>query len=619
MALHPEKDIFHKKLSYSWPLPNSSSVQFEELRRMSILIVDDIPDNVDLIKTMLTRSGFSSLHTANSGKAALECLRQQVSNGTSTIDAVLLDIMMPGMDGYEVSRIIHAHDEWADIPVIMITANATWQEKVARESFDAGAVDILFKPVRRVDLMPRIISALSLKKERDLRKSREQDLETELSERRIIEARLQHLVNHDDLTGLCNRRRLEQQLEVVVLRARKGGRLSALLYIDLDHFKVINDAEGHAAGDRLLSEVANILRHEIGTSGLLARISSDEYTVLVEDITEVKALEIAEKLRHIMDQFQFTTNNHTYHIGASIGVATIKPGDLASASEVLARADQACYVAKTHGRNIVHLFNTEDTEMSNLRSAIHWVPLIRDALANNKFKLVFQPVLSLKDKSVPHYETLIRMVGDDGNLIAPNNFIPVAEKMGLIHDIDLWVVNHAIDILRDLPEKFGNASLGINLSSYAFQDTTLLPMLKEKLEKTGVRPEKIVFEITETAAIANYSQTREMIMNIRQLGCRFALDDFGSGFSSFNYIKEFPVDFLKIDGAFITNLTSDPVDQTLVKSMIEIAKTLNKEIIAEFVENKDILDLLIQYGADFAQGYFIGKPLPELVEVQIDW
>lgn len=619
MALHPEKDIFHKKLSYSWPLPNSSSVQFEELRRMSILIVDDIPDNVDLIKTMLTRSGFSSLHTANSGKAALECLRQQVSNGTSTIDAVLLDIMMPGMDGYEVSRLIHAHDEWADIPVIMITANATWQEKVARESFDAGAVDILFKPVRRVDLMPRIISALSLKKERDLRKSREQDLETELSERRIIEARLQHLVNHDDLTGLCNRRRLEQQLEVVVLRARKGGRLSALLYIDLDHFKVINDAEGHAAGDRLLSEVANILRHEIGTSGLLARISSDEYTVLVEDITEVKALEIAEKLRHIMDQFQFTTNNHTYHIGASIGVATIKPGDLASASEVLARADQACYVAKTHGRNIVHLFNKEDTEMSNLRSAIHWVPLIRDALANNKFKLVFQPVLSLKDKSVPHYETLIRMVGDDGNLIAPNNFIPVAEKMGLIHDIDLWVVNHAIDILRDLPEKFGNASLGINLSSYAFQDTTLLPMLKEKLEKTGVRPEKIVFEITETAAIANYSQTREMIMNIRQLGCRFALDDFGSGFSSFNYIKEFPVDFLKIDGAFITNLTSDPVDQTLVKSMIEIAKTLNKEIIAEFVENKDILDLLIQYGADFAQGYFIGKPLPELVEVQIDW
>lgn len=619
MAPHPEKYIFNRNLAYSGPLPNAGSAHFEALRQMSVLIVDDVPDNVDLIKTMLTRSGFSKLLTAHSGKAALECLRQQVSNGASTIDAVLLDIMMPGMDGYEVCRTLHAHDEWSDIPVIMVTANATWEEKVARESFDAGAVDILFKPIRRVDLMPRIISALSLKKERDLRKSREQELETELSERRIIEARLQHLVNHDDLTGLCNRRRLEQQLEVVVLRARKGGRISALLYIDLDHFKVINDAEGHAAGDRLLVEVANVLRQEIGTSGLLARISSDEYTVLIEDITEPKAVEAAEKLRHIMDQFQFSTNNHNYHIGASIGVAVIRPGDMISASEVLARADQACYVAKTHGRNIVHLFNKEDREMSNLRSAIHWVPLIRDALAHNKFKLVFQPVLGLKNKRANHYETLIRMVGEDGELIPPNNFIPIAEKMGLIHDIDLWVVNRAIDILRDMPEKFKDASLGINLSSFAFQDTALLPLLKDKLDKTGVRPDRIVFEITETAAIANYSQTRELIMNIRQLGCRFALDDFGSGFSSFNYIKEFPVDYLKIDGAFITNLTSDPVDQTLVKSMIEIAKTLHKEIIAEFVENKKVLDLLVEYGADYAQGYFIGKPQPELAEVVMDW
>lgn len=617
MIPFPEKNLSPHNSAYSGPLPSSGTLHFDELRKMSILIVDDIVDNVDLIKAMLTRSGFTNLHTANSGKTALDCLRQQISNNISTIDAVLMDIMMPEMDGYELCRILRNHDEWADIPVIMITANATWQEKVARESFDAGAVDILFKPVRRVDLMPRIISSLSLKKERDLRKKREQELETELSERRIVEARLQHLVNHDDLTGLCNRRRLEQQLEVVVLRARKNGRLSALLYIDLDHFKVINDAEGHAAGDRLLVEVANVLRHEIGTSGLLARISSDEYTALVEDITEVKALEIAERLRFIMDRFQFVTNNHTYHIGASIGVATMKPGDMTSASEVLARADQACYVAKTHGRNIVHLFNKEDTEMLTLRSAIHWVPLIRDALANNKFKLVFQPVMDLKDKCFTHHEALIRMVGGDGTLILPTNFIPVAEKMGLIHDIDLWVVSRAIDILNELPQKYKSTSFSINLSSHAFQDTSLLPLLKEKLEKTGVNPGKIVFEITETAAIANYSQTREMIMNIRQLGCQFALDDFGSGFSSFNYIKEFPVDYLKIDGAFITNLINDPVDQTLVKSMIEIAKTLNKKIIAEFVENKTVLDLLVEYGADYAQGYFIGKPTPELTEAQV--
>jgi diguanylate cyclase (GGDEF)-like protein len=406
-------------------------------------------------------------------------------------------------------------------------------------------------------------------------------------------------------------------LEVVVLRARKNGCTSALLYVDLDHFKIINDAEGHAAGDRMLVEVANVLRHEIGTTGLLARISSDEYTVLVEDIPEIKGVEVAERLRHIMDQFQFTTNNHTYHIGASIGVAVIKPGDVVTASEVLARADQACYVAKTHGRNIVHLFNKEDTEMLTLRSAIHWVPLIRDALANDKFKLVFQPVMDLKGRQVSHYESLIRMVGSDGTLITPNNFIPVAEKMGLIHDIDIWVVNRAIDTLQKLPASQRHISFGINLSGHAFQDPSLLPILKDKLEHSGVEPHRIVFEITETAAIANYAQTREMIMNIRELGCRFALDDFGSGFSSFNYIKEFPVDFLKIDGAFITNLINDPVDQTLVKSMIEIAKTLNKKIIAEFVENKTVLDLLMQYGADYAQGYFVGRPELELAEVAI--
>jgi len=618
MALHPEINQAHQSIS-TGSFPNLGSSQFDELRQMSILLVDDIVDNVELIKSMLSRSGFSNILSAGSGKTAIECLQQQVKNNISTVDLVLLDIMMPGMDGYELCRILRSHEEWADIPVIMITANASWQEKVVRESFEVGATDIMFKPIRRVDLMPKIISALALKKERDLRKSREQELETELSERRIVEARLQHLVNHDDLTGLCNRRHLEQQLELVVAHARKKGKISALLYIDLDHFKVINDAEGHAAGDRLLIEVANVFRHEIGMAGLLARISSDEYTVLFEDITENEALKVAERVRQVMENFQFTTNNNTYHIGTSIGVAIINPGDIITSSEILARADQACYVAKTHGRNIVHLFSKEDTEMLTLRSAIHWVPLIRDALAQNKFMLVFQPVLDLKNKTITHYETLIRMIGNDGKLIEPNNFIPVAEKMGLIHDIDLWVVNRAIDILHELPEKHKNTSFNINLSSHAFQDTALLPLLKEKLAKTGIDAGRITFEITETAAIANFSQTREMIMNIRELGCRFALDDFGSGFSSFNYIKEFPVDYLKIDGAFISNLLHDQVDQTLIKSMIEIAKKLNKKTVAEFVESKKVLDLLIQYGADYAQGYFIGKPSAELKDIEIDW
>ncbi len=598
-------------------LPGSGSTHLDTLRQMRILAVDDVADNLDLVCAMLAKSGFSNVVTANNGRAALEQLRQYHDDDSSTIDIVLLDIMMPEMDGYEFCRIMRNHDEWSDIPVIMVTANASWEEKVARESFQAGATDIMFKPIRRVDLLPRVISALSLKRERDLRKRREHELEIELAERRIVEARLQHLVGHDDLTGLCNRRRLEQQLEVVVLRARKNQCSSALLYIDLDRFKVVNDAEGHMVGDRVLVEVSNMLRSKIGTRGLVARVSADEFAVLLENIPEIGALEQAEDLRRMMDDFQFKTLNRTYHIGTSLGVASIQPGDVVSASEILARADQACYVAKTHGRNQVHLFNKEDTEMVTLRSAIYWVPTIRDALANNKFKLVFQPVLDLRQRRATHYEALIRMVGEDGHLITPNNFIPVAEHMGLIHDIDLWVVAHAIDILHQQSD-MGEISLNINLSSHAFQDAALLPLLKRKLEETGITAHRLTFEITETAAVANFAQTREMIMQLRELGCRFALDDFGSGFSSFSYLKEFPVDILKIDGAFITNLVNDPVDQSLVRSMIDIARTLGKQTVAEFVESKEVLDLLLQFGVDYAQGYYLGKPDPEFKPAQFD-
>ena len=593
-------------------LPHIGSLRYDELRTMTVLIVDDVPDNVDLLRTMLNKSGFTHIITAASGREAVQHLRDNMRDERSTVDAVLLDIMMPEMDGYEVCRTLRRHDVWADIPVIMVTANATWQEKVSRESFDAGATDVLFKPIRRVDLMPRIISALALKKERDLRKVREQELETELAERRIMEARLQHLVSHDDLTGLYNRRRLEQQLEIAVLRARKKQRLSALLYIDLDYFKVINDAEGHITGDSLLIEVANVLRHEIGLGDVLARVSADEYAILLENVSETTALETAERLRKILDDYHYHSNDRTYHIGASIGVAIIQAGELASASEILARADQACYVAKTHGRNVVHLFNKEDTEMVTLRSAIHWVPLIRDALANDKFKLVFQPVLDIKENRVSHYESLIRMMSNDGRLITPNHFIPVAENMGLIHDVDLWVVSHAIDVLHELPAQQSHISMNINLSSYAFQDKALLPTVRKKLGETGVRAERITFEITETAAIANYDQTRKMILQLRELGCQFALDDFGAGFNSFRHVKEFPVDYLKIDGSFIRNLAKDTVDQSLVRSMIDIARTLGKKIVAEFVEDRESLELLYEWGADYAQGYYIGKPQLEI-------
>lgn len=590
--------------------PSNLASTFEHLRDMRILIVDDTEHNTHLAKTMLQKSSFSNIAIANNGNEAILTLQKSIQDDISDIDLVLLDVMMPDLDGYEVCRKIRQHSELVDIPVIMLTANNMWQDDTAIASLECGASDIMFKPFRRMELVPRVISALSLKRERDLRKSREHELETELAERKIMEARLQYLVGHDDLTGLCNRRRLEQAVELAVIQSNYNKRCSSIFYIDLDQFKVINDLEGHSSGDRVLILVANTLRKHIQKNDLLARISSDEYVVLASDMDEARALEFAKTLHTTLNQLFFKTEGRTYHIGASIGISLIAPHINCTASEALVRADQACFVAKTHGRNMVHVFDEKDSEMHILRSAAHWVPIIRKALEHDLFRLVFQPVQHVASGKIRHYEALIRMLDESGNVIGPNDFIPVAERMGLIHEIDRYMVCSVINSLASLPSSQRDVSLHVNLSGHAFQDPALYGLIQAQILEYKIDPSRLLFEITETAAVANADQTREMVIKLRELGCRFALDDFGAGFSSFNYVKQFPVDQLKIDGAFIRNLVSDPVDQSLVKSMIEVGKSLKKEIIAEFVEDQETLDLLTSYGVDYVQGYYIGKPLP---------
>lgn len=582
-----------------------------EVRRMGILVVDDMPTNLMLLRAMLENGGFHNVLCFQSGKDILGYLTENDVN-RADIGAVLVDIVMPDMDGYALCRQLHSLPEWADVPVIMITAHERWQEQTVHLAYESGATDILFRPVRPTELLPRIISALSLKRERDLRRHREQELEAELAERKIMEARLQYLVGHDDLTGLYNRRRLEQALEQAVLAASEKGQSSALLYLDLDQFKVINDSEGHIAGDRLLVTVANILRQRIRTSDILARISSDEFGLLLEDTDVASARQTAEEVRRSLENHRFEIHGKTYHIGISISMTMIGPDETVTSSEALARADQACFIAKSRGRNVVHLYSHDDTEMLALQSDAHWVPHIRDALAQDRFTLVFQPVVSIADGSVRHFEALLRMVGNDGGLIQPGEFIVVAERMGLIHDIDRWVVRRALEVMAGLGQDYADVSFNINLSGYAFQDPSLVPQIQDMLSATGLAADRLTFEITETAAIANLNKMRAMVNQLRALGCRFALDDFGTGFSSYNYLKQFPVDYLKIDGSFILGLADDPVDQTLVKSMVEVARTLGKKTIAEFVSDQRTMEILRDYGVDYAQGYYIGMPLVEI-------
>jgi len=590
----------------------SEKLNLENIRQKGIYVIENASDESMSVASMLAKSGFEKIFSTNQQVSADNSLLRKLQQDANSFDLILLDITHYGLGGLELCRKIHEQKLLHDIPLIIIASKSIWHEDFIYSAFLAGAIDIVFKPVQRLELIPRVISSLLLKAERDLRKNHKIELENELAERKVIEARLQYLVSHDELTGLCNRRRLEHALETAVFHSKRKNYISALLYIDLDQFKVINDTEGHATGDRFLMSIANQLRKEIHKDNILARISSDEYSILVENTTDENARRLAEKLRRSIDECRFSTNNKDYHIGASIGVAMILPDEDLTASEILARSAQACFEAKTHGRNMVHMFSCDDLETHIIRNAANWVPKIRGAIENNRLCMYYQPVIDVTNGKITGHEALIRMLDHDDKLITPENFIPVAERMGLIRDIDFWVINHVIDVLHKLPDNHAHQTININLSMYAFQDPALLPLVCNKLAATGVAANRITFEITETAAVSNYAHTRRMIKQLRKLGCCFALDDFGTGFSSFNYIKQFPVDYLKIDGCFIRNLTHDQVDQRLVKSMIDVAKTLNKKIVAEYVENEETLNLLKQYGIDLAQGYYIGAPKAEL-------
>lgn len=581
------------------------------LRSMRVVFAADCAEELRRWTHAFSMLGFSNILPAHDAAGVMRWLRSEHREGVSTIDAVVLDLRTAPSQACEVCAHLRMHEEWKDIPALVIATTGA-PEQTALAALSAGATDVLFRPVRDVDLILCLASALNLKKERDLRKHRERELEKELADRRVMEARLQYLVAHDDLTGLCNRRHLEQALEAAMERGRNGHSTAALYYIDVDQFKIINDAEGHALGDRLLVSAADALRRHIGRSGVVAHIGADEFAVLIENVTEADALRTAESLRRLLQTLSFRVDDRSYQISASIGVALIRPDEPLRVSEMLTRADQACYIAKTQGRNLVHVFDRGDQELMKLRSALYWVPRIRDALAHDRFQLFFQPVLKLRDGSVSRFEVLIRMLGEGGTVIPPGQFIPVAERMGLIHDIDLWVVRHTIAMLHKLPPSRRDVSVNVNLSGRAFQDPQLVPLVREQLQATGIDPARLTFELTETAAVTSFEQTREMVIKLKELGCRFALDDFGNGFSSFNYLKQFPVDCLKIDGGFITNLAHDPVDQTLVQSMIDIARSLGKETVAEYVESEATLQLVRHYGVDYAQGYFVGKPRPSI-------
>lgn len=417
---------------------------------------------------------------------------------------------------------------------------------------------------------------------------------------------LRKLANYDALTGLLNKHNFNIQLKQEILRTTEEGDTSALLFIDLDQFKHVNDNLGHAAGDRLLKQVADLLKHRIRSDDVISRFGGDEFTIIARSIEERDARIIAESILRAMQQFVFVENGQAFNIYCSIGVVIIEGNDF-TAEEVFSQADMSCFQAKSEGRNRYHMFDAGEQAELRKSADISWSKRISDAIQNDFFSLFFQPVVSLTGDEAEHYEVLLRM-SMEGEIIHPNAFLPAAERLGVAIDIDYWVIRNSLRKISEFKADGRDVYLSINLSGRVFEAPDLIEKIRRYISQYDVDTSHIIFEITEQTAVRHIEKAAETINELVELGCRFALDDFGVGFSSFNYLKRLPVDILKIDGDFVTDMVKDPVDQVMVKSMIQIAKSLNKQTIAEYVQDAVTLEMLKSFGADYVQGYYLGKP-----------
>ncbi len=432
----------------------------------------------------------------------------------------------------------------------------------------------------------------------------------DVTEYKRVEGHLAWLADHDPLTNLFNRRRFSEELEQAISRSDRYQHAGALLFFDLDRFKYINDTSGHQAGDALLRMVAGMLLRTIRSDDITGRLGGDEFAVILPEISTGGAIEVAKKILTHLNETQLTINSRTHKVSASFGIALF-PEHGENVHDLLAAADLAMYQAKDTGRNAWYLFSNEDRSRERVQTLVYWKEKIEYALLHDSFVLYLQPIMNIQTHEINHYEVLLRMHDFDGSVLSPAGFISAAEHTGLIHSIDHLVLRKAITQAAKINQSGNNSiSFSINLSAHAFNDPELLPIIKHELISHKVDPKTLMFEITETAALENLPGARALMKEIKELGCGFVLDDFGVGFSSFYYLRELPVDAVKIDGSFIRNMTENNDDQILVSALCNVASGFGKKITAEFVENEKIFSQLKKMKIDYAQGYYIGKPAP---------
>jgi len=467
-----------------------------------------------------------------------------------------------------------------DIRQVKKNGNVIWMRNTARAVRDSG-LDLVLLTCEDIDDAYRLSELLSFQ------------------------------ASHDELTHLANRKTLEQRLQQVIASAQSEHTEHALAILDLDQFKLINDSCGSAAGDELLRQVAHLISELTRKRDTLARIGSDEFAILLEDCPVALAQHSAENLRRVIEEHVFHWQGRSYSVSVSIGIVPVTDAS-DTPGNVLSLADTACYAAKDSGRNCVHTYESDNLPVQLRHGEMRWAARINQAMNDNRLELVCQRIAALGvEKGGEHFEILLRMRDEQGGLILPGEFLPAAERYNLSCRIDRWVIENVFSWLTARPRAMAEVGqVGINLSGKSIGNADMLAFILEAFRDGRVPAGKICFEITETAAIADLVGATQFIARLKECGCRFALDDFGSGFSSLAYLKQLPVDYLKIDGAFVRDMASDSIDYAMVRSINDIGHLLGKQTVAEFVETGATIDLLRTLGVDFVQGYAIGRPEP---------
>jgi len=503
---------------------------------------------------------------------------------------IVLDIQLPGMSGLDFSRLLRSQHAGKYYYILAGTGNNRPED--LKEILEAGADDYIAKPYH-----PGLL---------DVRLAVAEAAVVNINERRRLENDLEFLAEHDPLTRLFNRRRLSQAVGEAVATAR-NGRPGALLYIDLDNFKVVNDTLGHDAGDRLLLTISEILRRSVREDDVLVRFGGDEFVIILPDCLPEDALQIAEKLRASIEEIVFSEGGRSFRVGASIGVAPIDGSK--EPPDVISAADAVCYAAKAGGRNRVEIHREGESALGTLVADSDWSTRIKCAMAAETLEIYFQPIVSLSNRTIYFHEVLLRLSDrTDAAPVHPAAFMESVQRSGLGSRLDRYVISQAVKSLENSHE----TCLSINVTGSSFAASDFEEFIESTLARHAISPERIIFELTENEVIANLLVTKDVMARMRQRGFRFALDDFGSGTSSINYLRSLPIDIVKVAGSFVRHLDEDAFSQAVVRAVQALASALGIPVVAEYVETTAVYDLLISMGVEFIQGFLAGEPRTSL-------